>query len=64
VLSGLALLVAALAPNLAALLLLAVAGNVSGAVGDLQVVRAIRAYASDTLIADTATGYIAYRLVE
>ena len=62
VLSGLALIIAALAPNVAAALLLAVAGNVSGAVGDLEVTRAIRQQAPDTLVADTATGYIAYRL--
>jgi hypothetical protein len=61
-LSGLALVVAALAPNIAAGLLLAVAGNVSGAVGDLEVVRGIRKQPHDTLIADTETGYIAYRL--
>lgn len=61
-LSSAALVVASLAPNVAAGLLLAVAGNVAGAVGDLEVVRAIRAQPPDTLIADTATGYIAYRL--
>lgn len=61
-LSAVALVIAALAPNVAAGLLLAVAGNVSGAVGDLEVVRAIRGQAPETLIADTATGYIAYRL--
>lgn len=57
-----ALVVAALAPNVAAGLLLAVAGNVSGAVGDLEVARAIRQQPGDTLIADTETGYIAYRI--
>lgn len=54
--------VAALAPNIAALLLLAFAGNVSGAIGDLEVTRGISKQPSDTLIADTATGYIAYRV--
>jgi hypothetical protein len=57
-----ALVVAALAPNVAAGLLLAVAGNVSGAVGDLEVVRDIRQHPDDTLIADTESGYIAYRI--
>ncbi len=57
-----ALVVAALAPNVAAGLLLAVAGNVSGAVGDLEVVRGIRQHPDDTLIADTESGYIAYRI--
>lgn len=61
-LSALAVAVAILAPNVAAALLLAVAGNVSGAVGDLEVVRGIRGQPSDTLIADTETGYIAYRI--
>ena len=61
-LSGAAVVVAALAPNIAALLLLAFAGNVSGAIGDLEVVRDISKHPSDTLIADTATGYIAYHV--
>jgi len=60
-LSALALVVATLAPNIAAGLLLAVAGNVSGAVGDLEVVQAVREQKPDTLIADTATGFIAFR---
>lgn len=54
--------VAALAPNLAALLLLAFAGNVSGAIGDLVVARSISKHPGGTLIADTETGYIAYRV--
>lgn len=62
VLSALALVVAALWPNLAAWLLLAVAGNVSGAVGDLEVARVIWRLPKDILIADTETGYIAYRV--
>lgn len=61
-LSIVALVIAALLPNVAPLLLLAVAGNVSGAVGDLEVVRNIRQHPSDTLIADTETGYVAYRI--
>jgi len=60
-LSVAALILAGLAPNVAALLLLAVAGNVSGAVGDLAVVNEVRRRPAQTLIADTATGYIAYR---
>jgi len=39
-----------------------VAGNVSGAVGDLEVARVIARLPYDTLIADTETGYIAYRI--
>jgi hypothetical protein len=61
-LSIVALVIAALLPNVAPALLLAVAGNISGAVGDLEVVRNIRKQPGDTLIADTETGYIAYRL--
>jgi hypothetical protein len=61
-LTALALVVALLAPNIAAWLLLAVAGNVSGAVGDLEVARVIARLPYDTLIADTETGYIAYRI--
>lgn len=61
VLTALATVVALLAPNIAAGLLLFMAGNVSGAVGDITVARAIRRLPADTLIADTATGYIAYR---
>jgi hypothetical protein len=62
VLSAAAVVVALLAPNMAAGLLLAFAGNVSGAVGDLDVVRTVRQQPGDTLIADTETGYIAYRI--
>lgn len=61
-LSVVALIIAALAPDVAAALLLAVAGNVSGAVGDLEVVRGIAPLQSDTLVADLETGYIAYRV--
>jgi hypothetical protein len=58
-LAGLA--VAALAPDSAATLLLAFAGNVSGAIGDLEAMRGVRKLQRDTLIADTETGYIAYQ---
>lgn len=61
ILSVAAVALAWLAPDVAALLLLAVAGNVSGAVGDLAVVNEVRKRPPTTLIADTATGYIAYR---
>jgi hypothetical protein len=61
-LSALAVVVALLAPDVAAWLLLAFAGNVSGAVGDLAVTRAIARLPHDTLIADTETGYIAFRV--
>lgn len=61
-LSFVAIVVAVLTPNVAAGLLLAAAGNVSGAVGDLTVVGQIRRLPRETLIADTQTGYIAYRV--
>lgn len=61
-LSAIAVVVALLAPDVAAWLLLAFAGNVSGAVGDLAVARVIARLSKDTLIADTETGYIAYRI--
>lgn len=60
-LTALTAVAALLAPNLAAGLLLFVAGNVSGAVGDIDVARAVRQLPADTLIVDTETGYIAYR---
>jgi hypothetical protein len=47
-------------PTLGAYLLFALAGNVSGAVGDLVSARAVRRLPPDALIADTATGYTAY----
>ncbi|HKT39048.1 MAG TPA: DUF3267 domain-containing protein [Ktedonobacterales bacterium] len=52
------------APNLALYLLLGFTGNVAGAVGDLAAVAALRRLASDTLIEDTATGFIAYAITE
>lgn len=55
------IITALLAPDVAAALLLAFAGNVSGAIGDLEAVRGMRALGPDTLVADTATGYIAYQ---
>lgn len=60
-LTALTVVIALLAPNVAAGLLLFMAGNVSGAVGDIEVARAVRLHPADTLIADTETGYIAYR---
>lgn len=47
-------------PDLGACLLFGLAGNVAGAVGDLDTVGRLRRVPSDTLIADTETGYIAY----
>ena len=49
-----------LAPNVAAYTLFGLAGNVSGAVGDLAAARHTLALPPDALIADTATGFIAY----
>lgn len=49
-----------LAPNAAAYTLFGLAGNVSGAVGDLAAARRTLALPPDALIADTATGFIAY----
>lgn len=49
-----------LAPNVAAYTLFGLAGNVSGAVGDLAAARRTLALPPDALIADTATGFIAY----
>jgi hypothetical protein len=49
-----------LAPPLGAYLLFALAGNVSGAVGDLATVGELRALPSTALIADNATGFTAY----
>ena len=49
-----------LAPNVAAYTLFGLAGNVSGAVGDLAAARRTLALPPDALIADTATGFSAY----
>jgi hypothetical protein len=51
-----------LAPTVGAYLLLALAGNVAGAVGDLVAARDMGSLPRDVLIADTATGYEAYLL--
>lgn len=61
-LSILAVVLAALQPNIAAALLLAFAGNVSGAVGDLETTRQIARLPASTLIADTQSGFVAYRI--
>lgn len=61
ILSIAGVIVAIYAPDIAAALLLAFAGNVSGAIGDLEAVRGVRALGPGTFIADTATGYIAYQ---
>jgi hypothetical protein len=49
-----------LAPHAGAYLLFALAGNVSGAVGDLAAVRALGALPREALIQDNATGFTAY----
>lgn len=49
-----------LAPNVAAYTLFGLAGNVSGAVGDLAAARRTLGLPPDALIADTATGFVAY----
>ena len=49
-----------LSPDAAAYVLFGLAGNVSGAVGDLDTVARLRRRPRTTLVADTETGYIAY----
>ncbi len=49
-----------LSPDAGALLWLAFVGNVSGAAGDLEAVSQLRRMPEAQLIADTATGFIAY----
>jgi hypothetical protein len=49
-----------LAPHAGAYLLFALAGNVSGAVGDLAAARALRPLPPGALILDRATGFTAY----
>lgn len=51
-----------IAPDLGACILLALAGNVSGAVADLQAMARIRQLPMTTLIEDTATGFTAYAI--
>lgn len=53
-----------LAPHVGAYLVLGLAGNVSGAVGDLLAVEGLRRLPSQALIADTQIGYIAYQASE
>lgn len=53
-----------LAPHVGAYLVLGLAGNVSGAVGDLVAVENLRHLHSRALIADTQIGYIAYQAGE
>lgn len=62
-LSAISIVIAALSPVAGAALLLFFAGNVSGAVGDLQAVRSISQRPASTLIADTETGYITYEVM-
>ena len=49
-------------PDLAPYTLLAVAGNLSGAAGDLWVVRGLLRQASSVLVEDTEVGYRVWRL--
>ncbi len=49
-----------LAPNAGAYVLLGLAGNISGAVGDLVAAKRLRSLPRSALIADTETGYVAY----
>jgi len=51
-------------PDLGACIVFALAGNVSGAVGDLTTAGRIRTLPADALIADTATGFSAYAVAE
>lgn len=60
VLSAAAIAAVWLSPDLGACLTLAFAGNVSGAVGDLDAYANLRRLPPDVLVADTATGFIAY----
>ncbi len=53
-----------LAPHLGAYLILGLAGNVSGAVGDLVAVDHLRRLPGQALIADTQIGYTAYQAGE
>jgi hypothetical protein len=53
-----------LAPHVGAYLVLGLAGNVSGAVGDLVAVERLRRLPSRALIADTQVGYTAYQETE
>ena len=49
-----------LAPDLGACLIFGLAGNISGAVGDLTAIARLLRLPPGVLIADTATGYVAY----
>jgi hypothetical protein len=54
------IIVTLLAPDLATYCLLAIAGNISGAAGDLLAVQRLRRLPAHTLIEDTETGYNAW----
>jgi hypothetical protein len=51
-----------LAPSVGAFLVFGLAGNVSGAVGDLAAARGVRSLPAGALIVDKATGYEAYTI--
>lgn len=52
-----------LAPGLSSYVLLATAGNISGAAGDLWVVRRLRAFPTSILVEDLETGYHAWEII-
>jgi Putative zincin peptidase len=60
VITAMGIVVTIVAPPVAAFLILGLAGNVSGAVGDLATMRRVRRLPSAAVLADTETGYIAY----
>lgn len=51
-----------LAPGFSSYVLLAVAGNISGAAGDLWVVRRLRTFPTSILVEDLETGYHAWEI--
>jgi hypothetical protein len=62
VLTVLGVVITLLAPGIASYLLLAFAGNVSGAAGDVMVAQRISRLSSRVLIEDTETGYTAWEI--
>lgn len=60
VLTLIGIIVTWLAPNIGAAIILAMAGNISGAIGDLVAVARLRELPGTVLIADTETGFVAY----
>ena len=62
VLSALGAAVTWIAPDIGACILLGLAGNVAGAVGDLVATRRLRKLPADALIRDTEIGYVAVEI--